>query len=266
MSSNGMPLAIAAEQEFGRAKGKLLVVDDQPGVRRSLHTSLFSLGFDIGEASSGDEAIALCRIVRYDGVLLDLNMPGKTGIETCRELRRMMPRLAIVIVTVEDNEETIIEALEAGADDFVSKPFHLGELCARIRSALRRAQGAAGQGDESITIGDISILPARRQVTKAGRKVHLTPKEFDLLHYLMTHAGIPVNHAKLLSVVWGVEYASQVEYLRTFIRQLRKKLEDGSGEPQYLLTENHVGYRFVEAAAAPTPMDGGTLVPVQAGV
>lgn len=247
--------------ENGRMKGKLLVVDDDASVRRSLHTTLFTMGFDIGEASDGDEAIALCRIVRYDAVLLDLNMPGKGGMETCRELRRMMPRIAILILSVIDDEEQKVAALEAGADDYLTKPFHIGELVARIRSALRRSRATAEQGDEAIRIGEIELLPARRQVNRAGRRVHLTPKEFDLLHYLMTHAGLPITHARLLNVVWGVEYANQVEYLRTFVRQLRKKLEDEAGNPRYILTDSHIGYRFVDAASAPQPASGGVAVP-----
>jgi two-component system, OmpR family, KDP operon response regulator KdpE len=236
-----------------KSEGKLLVVDDESALRRSLHTTLFSMGFDIGEASSGEEALALCRIVKYDAVLLDINMPGKGGIETCRELRRLMPRIAILMLSVNDDEERKVEALEAGADDYVTKPFHMRELTARIRAALRRARAVAEQGDDAVAIGDIEIYPARRLVLKGGKPVHLTPKEFDLLHYLMTHAGLPITHARLLHVVWGVEYANQVEYLRTFMRQLRKKLEENAGAPQYLLTESHIGYRFVDPANAPRP-------------
>src|SRR5271168_1381175 len=169
------------EVPASKQEGKLLVVDDDPSVRRTLHTTLYSLGFDIGEASTGEEAIALCRIVRYEGVLLDINMPGKDGIETCRELRRMVPRLAILMVSVNDDYERKIEALEAGADDYVTKPFHMRELTARIRSALRRSQASASYGDEVIVIGDIELDPARRLVRKTGNAVHLTPKEFDLL-------------------------------------------------------------------------------------
>jgi two-component system KDP operon response regulator KdpE len=234
-----------------RSEGKLLVVDDEASLRRSLHTTLFALGFDIAEASSGEEALALCRIVRYDAVLLDITMPGKGGIETCRELRLLLPRIVIIMLSVNDDEERKVRALEAGADDYVTKPFHMRELVARIHSALRRSKAVAENGDESIAIGDIEVSPARRLVVKAGKPIHLTPKEFDLLHYLMTHAGIPVKHARLLNAVWGVEYANQVEYLRTFVRQLRKKLEDHAGSPQYLLTESHIGYRFVDAANAP---------------
>jgi len=239
------------EAQTNKPEGKLLVVDDDASVRRTLHTTLYGIGFDIGEASTGDEALALCRIVRYEAVLLDVNMPGKSGIETCRELRRLMPRLAILMLSVNDDYERKIEALEAGADDYVTKPFHMRELTARIRAALRRSRTATTQSEEVIAIGDVELQPARRLVLKSGEPVHLTPKEFDLLHYLMAHAGLPITHARLLHVVWGSEYANQVEYLRTFVRQLRKKLEDDAGDPKYLLTDSHVGYRFVDPAQAP---------------
>jgi two-component system KDP operon response regulator KdpE len=233
-----------------KQEGKLLVVDDDSSVRRTLHTTLYSLGFDIGEASTGEEAVALCRIVRYEAVLLDINMPGKGGIDTCRELRRLLPRVAILMLSVDDDHERKIEALDAGADDYVTKPFHMRELTARIRSALRRSRASTTQSDEVISIGEVELHPARRLVLKTGEPVHLTPKEFDLLHYLMSHAGLPITHSRLLHVVWGSEYANQVEYLRTFVRQLRKKLEDDAGSPKYLLTDSHVGYRFIDPAQA----------------
>src|SRR5580693_10643641 len=238
------------EVETTKPQGKLLVVDDDASVRRTLHTTLYSLGFDIGEAGTGEEALALCRIVRYEAVLLDINMPGKDGIETCRDLRRLLPRIAILMLSVNDDHERKIEALEAGADDYVTKPFHMRELTARIRSALRRSRASSAQTDELISIGDVELHPARRLVMKSGEPVHLTPKEFDLLHYLMSHAGLPITHSRLLHVVWGSEYANQVEYLRTFVRQLRKKLEDDAGSPKYLLTDSHVGYRFIDPAQA----------------
>jgi two-component system KDP operon response regulator KdpE len=232
-----------------RTEGKVLIIDDEPSVRRTLHTTLFSLGFDIGEAGSGEEAIELCRIVKYDAVLLDINMPGKSGIETCAELRKMRPRLAILVVSVNDDHERKVKALEAGADDYVIKPFHMRELTARIRASLRRTRStSAVEIEDVITIGDLSLNTARRLVEKAGVTIHLTPKEFDLLHYLMANRGLPVTHARLLSQVWGVQYVGQVEYLRSFVRQLRKKLDDDASSPRYLLTENHIGYRFVDPA------------------
>src|ERR1700690_305317 len=184
------------EAPGSKPEGKLLVVDDDASVRRTLHTTLYGIGFDIGEASTGDEALALCRIVRYEAVLLDINMPGKDGIETCRELRRLLPRIAILMLSVNDDHERKIEALEAGADDYVTKPFHMRELTARIRSALRRSRASATRGDEVLVIGDIELNPARRLGLKAGHAVHLTPKEFDLLQYLMSHAGLPITHAR----------------------------------------------------------------------
>jgi len=257
LNSNPIPFAVSfgngKEASTNKQEGKLLVVDDDPSIRRTLHTTLYGLGFDIGEATTGEEALALCRIVRYDAVLLDINMPGKGGIETCRELRRLLPRVAILMLSVNDDQERKIEALEAGADDYVTKPFHMRELTARIRSALRRARVSSSQSDEVISIGAVELHPAKRLVTKSGEPVHLTPKEFDLLHYLMSHAGLPITHSRLLHVVWGSEYANQVEYLRTFIRQLRKKLEDDASSPRYLLTDSHVGYRFIDQSQVARP-------------
>jgi two-component system KDP operon response regulator KdpE len=257
LNTNPIPFAVSfgngKEASTSKQEGKLLVVDDDPSIRRTLHTTLYGLGFDIGEATTGEEALALCRIVRYDAVLLDINMPGKGGIETCRELRRLLPRVAILMLSVNDDQERKIEALEAGADDYVTKPFHMRELTARIRSALRRARVSSSQSDEIISIGAVELHPAKRLVMKSGEPVHLTPKEFDLLHYLMSHAGLPITHSRLLHVVWGSEYANQVEYLRTFIRQLRKKLEDDAGSPKYLLTDSHVGYRFIDQSQVARP-------------
>jgi two-component system KDP operon response regulator KdpE len=239
-----------------RLEGKVLIVDDEAAVRRALHTTLFSLGFDIGEAAGGEEALALCRIIKYDAVLLDINMPGKSGIEMCAELRRMQPRLAILMLSVNEDEERKVQALESGADDYVTKPFHMRELTARIRSALRRARTTSPQSEEILMIGDLTLHAARRMVQMSGSTLHLTPKEFDLLHYLMAHPGLPVTHARLLHAVWGEEYISQVEYLRTFVRQLRKKLGDNAANPRYLRTDSHIGYRFADPAEWPRAENG----------
>jgi two-component system KDP operon response regulator KdpE len=250
--SAGSAVFTPAQGQFvdqsSRQEGKVLIVDDEAALRRALHTTLYRLGFDIGEAAGGEEALGICRIVRYDAVLLDVNMPGKSGIETCAELRRLLPRTAILMLSVIDEQDRKVEALESGADDYVTKPFNMRELTARIRAALRRARVTSAHSEETIAIGEVSLHPLRRLVQKAGQPVHLTPKEFDLLHCLMSHSGLPITHARLLHVVWGSEYSGQVEYLRTFIRQLRIKLEDDAGNPRYLLTDSHVGYRFADAA------------------
>jgi two-component system, OmpR family, KDP operon response regulator KdpE len=228
-------------------QGKVLIVDDEPSIRRALRTTFGTLGFDIAEAVTGEQALPLLRAANFDAVLLDINMPGMGGLEACREIRRQFPRVAVLMLTVRDNEDDKVEALEAGADDYVTKPFPIRELVARVRSAVRRSHAPAGNGNAVITIGEITLDSARRLVQKSGQTVHLTPKEFDLLHHLMKHAGLPMMHARLLNAVWGPEYGNELEYLRTFMSQLRKKLEDDSAHPKYLLTDSHLGYRFREA-------------------
>jgi two-component system KDP operon response regulator KdpE len=232
-----------------KSAGRLLIVDDDYSIRRALHMTLYAQGFDVTEASSGAEALSLARAVRFDAVLLDINMPGKDGVNVCRELRQLFPRLAILMLTVRNSQDDQVGALDAGADDYVVKPFQMRELTARIRAAVRRVQTPAADHEPRIRIGEIVLDPARRYVEKAGAVVALTPKEFDLLHYLMVHAGSPVNHGRLLTLVWGQEYASRTEYLRTFVRQLRKKLEDNPTDPKYLLTDSHIGYRFADEAS-----------------
>lgn len=235
-----------APDDAQRASPRILIVDDDYAVRRALHISLYNLGFEIAEAPCFEEAISLVRAIRFDAVLLDVNLPGRNGIEICRELRHICPRQAILMLSVRNEPEDRVEALDAGADDYIVKPFHMGELTARIRAALRRVQTPANEIDQAIRIGEISLYPARRVVTKSGLPVHLTPKEFDLLVYLMRHSGLPVNHGRLLRSVWGPEHSSQIEYLRTFVRQLRRKLEDDPTNPRYVLTASHIGYRFVD--------------------
>jgi two-component system KDP operon response regulator KdpE len=226
--------------------GRILIVDDDASVRRALHTTLQTLGFSTSEASSGEEAMVFARTTPYEVVLLDYNMPGMDGIETCRQLRRLLPQIAILMLTVRNSEDDKVQALEAGADDYVTKPFHIRELTARVRAAIRRAKARDEETVAVIRVGDLALDPARREVRKAGVFIHLTPKEFDLLHYLMSYAGLPITHARLLNAVWGPEYGDEVEYLRTFMRQLRKKIEDNPAEPRYLLTDIQIGYRFSE--------------------
>jgi two-component system KDP operon response regulator KdpE len=171
-------------------------------------------------------------------------MPGIGGIAACREIRRRAPRLQILMLTVRDQEMDKVEALDAGADDYITKPFSIPELAARLRSAVRRSTTTELGAGGPITIGDIEVDPDRRIVRKAGAVLRLTPKEFDLLHYLMSRPGIPIAHVRLLRAVWGEEYGQELEYLRTFVHQLRKKMEDDPSSPEYLLTELHFGYRF----------------------
>ncbi|MGA3097688.1 MAG: response regulator transcription factor [Bryobacteraceae bacterium] len=232
-----------------QSHGKVLVVDDEISIRRALHNTLQGMGFEVDEAGTGEAALQLVREVAYDVVLLDINMPGIGGIRACREIRRILPRLGILMLTVRDSEEDKVAALDAGADDYITKPFNIRELAARIRAALRRSSASLVDPDAIVQIGNIELDPARRLVRRAGEPVHLTPKEFDLLRYLMAHAGLPITHARLLHAVWGPEYGGELEYLRTFVRQLRKKLEDDPADPAYLLTDSHIGYRFTEAKA-----------------
>lgn len=226
------------------ATGKILIVDDDPKFRSALHSTLHSLGFEIIESPSGEQALKDAKRYKFEAVVLDINMPGMGGIETCRELRRSALRLQILMLTGRYSEEDKVKALDAGADDYVTKPFSVPELTARIRAAIRRAATPAHQASETISIGEIELDPARRTVRRAGNPIRLTPKEFELLHYLMAHAGLPVTHARLLHTVWGAEYSQQREYLKTFMHELRGKLEDDPASPKYLLTEAYVGYRF----------------------
>jgi two-component system KDP operon response regulator KdpE len=226
---------------------RILLVDDESAIRRALRPPLVELGFQVAEASRGEEALQLMRAGAFDVVLLDVNMPGIGGIETLRRMRALAPRLPILMLTVRDAEEEKVEALELGADDYVTKPFSTRELIARIRTTVRRVQAPARAEDAPIEIGEIHLEPVKRTVTKRGQALHLTRKEFDILHCLMSRAGRVITYARLLTAVWGADCREEVEYLRTFVRQLRKKIEDDPSKPLYLLTDVYVGYRFADA-------------------
>ena len=228
--------------------GNILVTDDDPDLRRVLRRTLDALGFEVAESANGEQALKQVEAQRFQAILLDVNMPGAGGIVTCREMRRKYPQLQILMLTVRDREADKIEALDAGADDYITKPFSIPELAARLRTAVRRSGTADPHPGTPVTIGDIELDPARRTVRKSGSLLRLTPKEFDLLHYLMNRPGLPLAHARLLQSVWGAEYGQELEYLRTFVHQLRKKLEDDPSSPEYLLTEPHFGYRFRESS------------------
>ncbi|MGA2086000.1 MAG: response regulator transcription factor [Terracidiphilus sp.] len=226
---------------------RILVVDDESAIRRALRPPLLELGFQVVDASRGEEALQMLRAGAFDVVLLDVNMPGIGGIETLRRIRAFAPRLPILMLTVRDQEEEKVEALDLGADDYVTKPFSTRELIARIRAAVRRVRAPFRAEDAPIEIGELRLDPVKRKVTKRGQPVHLTRKEFDILHCLMSRAGRVITYARLLTAVWGAESREEVEYLRTFVRQLRKKIEDDPSNPVYLLTDVYVGYRFADA-------------------
>jgi len=221
---------------------KILVVDDEPQIRRIMRTTLTTAGYQVEDAKSGEEAVLKLREYRPDLVLLDINMPGMGGLAACKEIRAD-PNVAIIMLTVHNTEAAKVEALDAGADDFVTKPFSTPELLARIRAALRRVP--VGQpAQDNIRVGDLTIDFAARTVARDDITTHLTPKELDLLRYLTQHANKAVSHRELLQAVWGPDYGDQVDYLRAFIKSLRKKIEDNPEHPLYIITEPWVGYRF----------------------
>jgi len=218
------------------------VVDDESQITRVLRTSLSSHGYDIRVANDGETALEIMKDWAPDLVITDLAMPNMDGLELCRRLRAKT-QIPIIVLSVRGEEQTKVKALDAGADDYVTKPFGIEELLARVRANLRRVKT-----DESdlapIQAGDFKIDPGARSVLVKDRAVHLTPKEFDLLVYFARHAGKVVTHRALLGAVWGGENTEQVEYLRVFVAQLRKKLEPLPNSPRYIVTDPWVGYRF----------------------
>lgn len=223
--------------------GRILMVDDDAQIRRVIRTTLAARGYEVSEAHSGGEALEKVREAKFDLVLLDINMPGMGGLEACRAIRSGSD-LAIIMLTVRNSEKDKVAALDAGADDYVVKPFNTPELLARIRAALRRAPLSPEAGPQRVSLGETEIdFPSRRIIVQ-GRETRLTPKEFDLLRYLVMHPNQAVPHRELLHAVWGVDYGEELEYLRVFVNQLRKKIEPNPSNPQYLLTEPWVGYRL----------------------
>jgi two-component system KDP operon response regulator KdpE len=238
---------------MANAKSKLLIVDDEPALRKALRTSLTASGFNVSEARDGDEALALLPRTPVDLVLLDINMPGKSGIEVCRRIRDLSIHTGIVMVTVRDSEEDKVQALESGADDFITKPYRLRELVARLHAVLRRLSAQQNVAGAILRAGSLELDAGRRLLMKNGVEVHLSPKEFDLLAYLFQHQGAPVRHARLLRAVWGPEFGGELEYLRSYVKMLRKKVEDDPAHPEYILTEPWVGYRFRNPADPDSP-------------
>ena len=220
----------------------ILVVDDEPQITRVLRTSLSAQGYDIRIANSGEMALEIMKDWSPNLIITDLSMPSIDGIQLCRTVRAVS-QVPIVVLSVRDKEQQKVEALDAGADDYVTKPFSMNELLARIRAQLRRSPVVEEQ-PSAITAGDFSIDLDARSVKVAGHEVHLTPKEFDLLVYLARRPGKVVTHRTLLAAIWGPNSTEQPEYLRVFVGQLRKKIEADPSSPKYLLTEPWVGYRF----------------------
>jgi two-component system, OmpR family, KDP operon response regulator KdpE len=219
----------------------ILVVDDEPQIRRVMRSTLSAHGYVITEAKTGEEALALLRKERPDLVLLDVNMPGMGGIEACREIRRSSDA-PIIMLTVRNAERDKVQALDAGADDYVVKPFGIEELLARIRAALRRY--SPGDTLPPFVSKDVTIDFESRQVIVRGYAVHLTPKEYDVLKHLVANQGKPLTHRRLLQSVWGPDYGEETENLRVVINQLRKKIEADPTRPKYIVTEPWIGYRF----------------------
>jgi two-component system KDP operon response regulator KdpE len=219
----------------------ILVVDDEPQIRRVMRSTLSAQGYVIVEAKSGEEAIESVRKERPDLVLLDMNMPGIGGIEACREIRRASDA-PIIMLTVRNAERDKVAALDAGADDYVVKPFGIEELLARIRATLRRY--SPGDAVPAFASKDLAIDFESRKVTVRGAVVHLTPKEYEVLKHLVANSGKPLTHRRLLQSVWGPDYGEETESLRVVINQLRKKIEADPARPKYILTEPWIGYRF----------------------
>jgi two-component system KDP operon response regulator KdpE len=222
--------------------GRILVVDDEPQIRRIMRVTLTGAGYEVDDAKTGEEALGKVREFRPDLVLLDINMPGMGGLAACRAIRADAG-VAIIMLTVHNTEAAKVEALDAGADDFVTKPFSTPELLARIRAALRRLP-VAQSSPSRLRVGPLTIDFTARTVSQGQTSAHLTPKELDLLRYLTQHVNEAVSHRELLQAVWGPDYGDQVDYLRVFIKNLRKKIEPNPDSPQYITTEPWVGYRF----------------------
>jgi len=222
---------------------RILVVDDEPQITRVLRTSLSSQGYDIRIANDGETALEILKDWPADLVITDLSMPNMDGLELCRRLRAKS-QVPIVVLSVKGEERTKVRALDAGADDYVTKPFGMNELLARVRANLRRVATPESPAAGSIEAGGFRIDLDAHTVKIHGREVHLTPKEFDLLTYLARHRGKVITHRALLSAIWGPNSTEQPEYLRVFVGQLRKKIEPDASSPRYIQTEPWVGYRF----------------------
>ncbi|HEX2327251.1 MAG TPA: response regulator transcription factor [Candidatus Angelobacter sp.] len=221
---------------------KILVVDDEAQITRVIQRGLESAGYQVRTANDGRSGLESFRAWVPDLVITDLSMPGYNGLELCERIRQLS-EVPILVLSVRDDEPTKVRALDLGADDYVPKPFGMAELTARIRALLRRSAPPL-QTDSGFEVGDFKIDPDQRLVSVRGRQVHLTPKEFDLMRFLLANRGKVLTHKTILSAVWGSNSAEQPEYLRVFVGALRKKLEENPRAPRYLKTEPWIGYRF----------------------
>ncbi len=224
-------------------KQRILIVDDERQITRVLSRGLTTKGYEVHVAADGEAALQTFSDWHPDLVVTDLSMPNMNGLELCRRLRGFS-EVPIIVLSVKGEERSKVEALDAGADDYVTKPFGIDELLARIRATLRRVPAVQEGTRKVLEVGDFRIQFDERKVTLQHREVHLTPKEYDLLVYLLRHAGTVLTHHMLLGAVWGGDYTEQTEYLRVFIGQLRKKIESDPANPKYILTEPWIGYRF----------------------
>jgi two-component system KDP operon response regulator KdpE len=215
---------------------RILVVDDEPPLRRALRSTLFALGFIVDDAPTGEAALDKLRSEKFDLLLLDINMPGLSGLETCRAIRTKSA-VSILMLTVRDRAEDKVEALDAGADGYITKPFDANELLARVRATLRRAPVAAFAETRELHFGQLEINFRERQVKVNGRVTRLTPTELDLLHYFVAHPDSVLAHDQILQAVWGPDYGDEVKYLRVFVNQLRKKIESDPARPRHIITE-----------------------------
>ena len=223
---------------------KILVVDDEAQIVRVLRRSLTSHAYDVRTAADGQAALELFHDWHPDLVITDLSMPEMTGLDLCRAIRKTS-EVPIIVLSVKGEEHTKVEALDAGADDYITKPFGINELLARVRATLRRLPANTQQTSSDLIEGDFAIDLAAHKILVRQQEIHLTPKEFDLLVYLFQNRGKVITHRTLLAAIWGGNYTEQTEYLRVFIGQLRKKIESDPAHPQYILTEPWIGYRFI---------------------
>lgn len=243
MFSGSQAYVFISRERMTKIRARILVVDDDSQIRRVMRTTLDAQGYEVDEAGSGEKALELLQSEKFDLILLDINLPGKTGVEICRDIRTTSS-VPIIMLTVRDASEDKIEALDAGAQDYVTKPFTMGEMLARIRSVLRRTASPAYSHIMHLQLDDVEIDFEARRVIVSGKQVRLTAKEFDLLLYLASNANRTVSHRELLREVWGAEHVDERKYLRVFINRLRKKIESTPHDPKFLMTEPFVGYRL----------------------